>query len=319
MFGMKKKMLLLFLLYSFGVFSQKKFSKELRFITDNDLYTSTYDDRYYTSGLFLSFSYLSKEKKEALEKTIFEWSVGHQMYTPHKVVLKNEYQHDRPFAGYLFGSFGIHKVYKNNTSFKISLQLGALGSSAFAEELQGLIHDLYGFKKSEGWKYQIKNALAVNINTQFNKFLVQDQTNHFDISWINAGKIGTVFTSISSGFLARIGFKPLQSLANSIAYQTNINNKNTSYFRAIESFIFIKPSMRYAFYDGTLQGSFLNTSSPVTRELVPLVFNLAIGFQCTANQFNLGYLYNYNSNKSKDLRFANGHTYGSIQLSYVLK
>ena len=60
-------MLLLFLLYSFGVFSQKKFSKELRFITDNDLYTSTYDDRYYTSGLFLSFSYLSKEKKEALE------------------------------------------------------------------------------------------------------------------------------------------------------------------------------------------------------------------------------------------------------------
>ena len=316
---MKKKLLFLFLCYSLGVFSQKKFSKEFHFISDNDLYTSTFDDRYYTSGLFLSFSYLSKEKKEAIEKIIFEWSIGHQMYTPHKVVIKNRYQQDRPFAGYLFGSFGTHRVYNNNSSFKISLQLGVLGSYAFSEELQGLIHDLYGFKSAQGWEYQIKNALAVNINTEFNKFIVKDQTNHFDLSWINAGKIGTVFTSISSGFLARIGFKPLQPLANSIAYQTNINNKNTSYFRAIESFIFIKPSIRYAFYDATLQGSFLNTSSPVTRELVPFIFDIAIGFQCTTNQFNLGYTYNYNSNKSKELRFDDGHSYGSIQLSYVLK
>ena len=316
---MKKKLLFLFLCYSLGVFSQKKFSKEFHFISDNDLYTSTFDDRYYTSGLFLSFSYLSKGKKEAIEKVIFEWSIGHQMFTPHKVVIKNRYQHDRPFAGYLFGSFGTHRVYNNNSSFKTSLQLGVLGSYAFSEELQGLIHDLYGFKSAQGWGYQIKNALAVNINTEFNKFLVKDQTNHFDLSWINAAKIGTVFTSVSSGFLARIGFKPLQSLANSIAYQTNINNKNTSYFRAIESFIFIKPSIRYAFYDATLQGSFLNTSSPITRELVPFIFDIAIGFQCTTNQFNLGYTYNYNSNKSKELRFDNGHSYGSIQLSYVLK
>ena len=316
---MKKKLLFLFLCYSLGIFSQKKFSKEFHFISDNDLYTSTFDDRYYTSGLFLSFSYLSKEKKEAIEKVIFEWSIGHQMYTPHKVVIKNRYQQDRPFAGYLFGSFGTHRVYNNNSSFKTSLQLGVLGSYAFSEELQGLIHDLYGFKRAQGWEYQIKNALAVNINTEFNKFIVKDQTNHFDLSWINAGKIGTVFTSISSGFLARIGFKPLQPLANSIAYQTNINNKNTSYFRAIESFIFIKPSIRYAFYDATLQGSFLNTSSPITRELVPFIFDIAIGFQCTTNQFNLGYTYNYNSNKSKELRFDDGHSYGSIQLSYVLK
>jgi hypothetical protein len=316
---MKKNILFLFLLYSIGFFSQKKFSKEIRFITDNDLYTSTYDDRYYTNGIFLSFSYLSKERKEKVEKMLFEWSVGHQMYTPHKASVSSINEHDRPFAGYLFASFAAHKVYKNNSAIKTCLQLGVLGPNAFSKELQNLIHDLYGFKETVGWKYQIKNALAVNINTAFNLFLAKDQTNHFDISWINTGKIGTVFTSISSGFLTRIGIKSLQPLANSIAYQTNLNNKNTSYIRAIESFFFIKPTVRYAFYDATIQGSFLNTNSPITRELVPLIFNIGIGFQFTANQFNLGYTYNYNSNTSKNLRFDNGHTYGRIQMTYILR
>jgi hypothetical protein len=197
--------------------------------------------------------------------------------------------------------------------------LGAIGANSFSKELQDFIHNLYGFKKAVGWKYQIKNALGVNINTNYNAFLAKDKTNRYDISWVNSGKIGTVYTNISTGFLARIGFKPLQSLANSIAYNTSINNKNTAYFREAESFLFIRPSLRYAFYDATLQGSFLNKGSAVTNELVPFIFSLEIGFKFTANRFNFGYTISYNSNKSKQLKFDNGHTYGAISLSYLLK
>jgi len=309
----------LFLCCSFGVFSQKKFSKEINFITENDLYTSTYNDRYYTNGMFLSYRYVSKEKNENLEKKIFAWKIGHEMYTPNKASTLYIKNHDRPFAGYLYSSFSIHRIYKNNQSFKTTLQLGVIGSYAFSKELQDFIHGIYGFTKAVGWKHQIKNALALNFNAAYHKFLIKNTSNLYDISWINSGKIGTVYTNITSGFLARIGFKSLQPLANSIAYKTNINNKNTSYFSAGESFIFIKPSLRYAFYDATLQGSFLNNNSEVTTALVPFVFSLEIGFKFTANKFIFGYTINYKTNKSKNLRFDNGHKYGAISLSYLLK
>lgn len=318
-FSMKKNLLFLCLCCTFGVFSQEKFSKEISFVTENDLYTSTYDDRYYTNGMFLSFKYLSKEKNETLEKKIFAWEIAHEMYTPNKSITTDLNNHDRPFAGYLYGSFSIDRIYKDNQSFKTTLQIGIIGSNAFSKELQGAIHSLYGFEEAVGWKHQIKNAFGLNFNTHFNKFLAKDKTNHFDISWINSGELGTVYTNISSGFLARIGFKPLQSLANSIAFNTNINSKNTSFYREIESFIFIKPTLRYAVYDATLQGSFLNKGSEVTSELNPLVFNIAIGFKFTANRFNFGYTLKYNTNKSKGLKFNNGHKYGSINLAYVLK
>lgn len=315
---MKKKLLMLFFGYTFGAFSQKKISKEISFITDNDLYTSSYNDRYYTNGMFLSFRFLSKEKNHQLEKKIFEWQIGHEMYTPHRSIVRNIYNHDRSFAGYLYGSFSIHKIHKKS-SFKTTLQLGVIGSNAFSKELQDFIHNIYGFKKAIGWKYQIKNALALNFNADYTKFLVKNITNNFDVSWINSTKIGTIYTNITTGILARIGYKPLQPLANSIAYNTNINNKETSYFREIESFIFIKPSLRYALYDATLQGSFLNTGSPVTNELIPFVFSLEIGLKFTLNRFNFGYTFNFNSNKSKNLKIDNGQKYGAIHLGYLLK
>jgi len=311
--------LFLFLFFTISIFSQKKFSKEISFITENDLYTSTYDDRYYTNGMFLSFKYVSKEKDETLEKKIFAWEIGHKMYTPNKATTLDIKNHDRPFAGYLYSSFSINRIYKNNQSFKTILQLGVIGSNAFSKELQDFIHKIYGFNKTVGWKHQIKNALALNFNAEYNKFLIKDTSNHYDLSWINSGKIGTVFTNVTSGFLVRVGFKPLQSLANSIAFNTNINSKNTSYFRAVESFVFIKPSIRYAFYDATLEGSFLNKNSEVTTELTPLIFSLEIGFKFTANRFNYGYTINYNTNKSKNLKFNNGHKYGAINFNYVLK
>jgi hypothetical protein len=77
--------------------------------------------------------------------------------------------------------------------------------------------------------------------------------------------------------------------------------------------------LRYAFYDATLEGSFLNTNSEITTELIPLVFSLEIGFKFTSNRFNFGYTFNYHTNKSKNLKFDNGHKYGAINFNYLLE
>ncbi|MEE9407722.1 MAG: lipid A deacylase LpxR family protein [Polaribacter sp.] len=316
---MKKKSTILLLFISISIFSQKKFSKEISFITDNDLYTSTKFDRYYTNGMFFSYRYLSKKKNGNLEKKILNWQIGHEMYTPYKAIVKTIHEHDRPFASYLYGSFGINRIYKNNSSFKTTLQVGVIGSNAFGKELQDFIHDIYGFNKAIGWKYQVKNAIGINFNTEYLKQLTKDNTDHFDLSWISEGKLGTIYTNVSTGFYGRIGFKSLQKIANSIAFNTNINNEKTNYVREVESFIYIKPMLRYAFYDATLQGSFQNKNSEVTNELVPLVFDLEVGLKFTVNRFNLGYVFNYNTNKSKNLRYTNGQKYGSIVVNYLLR
>lgn len=316
---MNKKVLVFFLFFYSFTFAQKKYAKEISFVTENDLYTSTYDDRYYTNGMFLSYKYVTKEKGKHLEKKIFNWEIGHKMFTPSRSILQNVNDHDRSFAAYLYGSFGIKKIYKNKSSFATNFQVGVLGPSAFGEELQDFIHTIYGFREAVGWQHQIKNALGLNLNLAYQKFLFKDTGNHFDVTWLNSGNVGTINTDISTGFMTRIGFKPLENFVNSIAFGNHLNNKTTTFFRTIESFLLIQPTLRYALYDATLQGSFLNTGSDVTSELIPLVFNLEVGFLFTANRVNFGYTYNYNSSKSQNLNITNGHTYGSIRLNYLLQ
>jgi hypothetical protein len=310
---------LVFLLIHAQVFSQQKFSKEISLLTDNDLFVSVNKDRYYTNGLFLSYRYIAENKKEKEEKRIIEWQLGHEMFTPYKAIVPNISQHDRPFAAYLYGSFGIHRFYKNNRIFNTSLQVGVLGPAAFGKDVQDFIHDMYNFDMAVGWKHQIKNSFGLNLNVSYLKHILNNASNYVDISWLNEGKIGTIYTNISSGFYSRIGFKPLQKIVNSIAFNGSLNNKSTAYQREGESFIYIHPMLRYALYDATLEGSFLNANNDVTKELTPLQFHVAVGFRCTINRFNLGYSYQYHTNKSKGLKYDNGNKYGSIVVNYLLR
>ncbi len=303
---------------SFSI-AQEKFSKEISLITDNDLYVSAVRDRYYTSGIFLTYRYLSSKKNESLEKRIFEWKIGQEMYSPYKAVVENVNEHDRPFAGYLYGSFGINRVYKKPQILKTSIQIGLIGSNSYAEELQEFIHDIYNFKKAIGWKYQIEKAFALNFNAEYLKTILKTKKNGFDVTWANEINLGTVYTNVATGFNARIGFKPLQKISNSIAFNSNLNNEQNNSFREIESFFYIKPMLRYAAYDATLQGSFLNNKSVVTKELVPLVFKIELGLRFTANRFNFGYDFIYNTKKSKGLRYTYGHKYGRITINYLLR
>ncbi|MBT8245408.1 lipid A deacylase LpxR family protein [Winogradskyella sp.] len=315
---MKNNFSFLLLLLSSFVLSQEKYAKEFKIITENDLYVSTKRDRYYTNGIFLNYRFVTKNKSEKIAKMIVEWEIGHEMYTPNKSTVTNINQHDRPFAGYLYGSYGISRIYKKQRIFNTSFQLGVLGSKAYGEEIQDFIHSIYGFKDVTGWKYQITNAIGLNFTSSYAHFLGKSKTDLSDITWINSGRIGTIYTDVSSGFLLRFGFLPLTSMVNSISFGSHLNNSNSDFVREVESYFFIKPMFRYAFYDATLQGSLFNNSSQVTKELVPFVFDLAIGIHFTARRVNFGYTFNYNTSKSEGLRYTYGNKYGSIALSYLI-
>lgn len=318
-FALVKKNYLFFLLFMITscIFSQKKYKSLLSFYNDNDLYVSVKKDRYYTNGMFLTYRYASEKKSEKSIKKIYEFQLGHKMYTPFKATVDLKGEHDRPFAAYFYGKFGINRFFKNNSSLYTSLETGVIGPSAFGSEIQDFIHDMYGYKKAIGWNYQISEAFALNFEGNYNKQLTKSSTNFFDITWSNNLRAGTVFTDFSTGLIGRIGFKPLQNIANSISYNSNLNNKNSSFYNQPEVFIFIKPMFHYVLYDATIQGSFLNTSSPITYEVVPIKLTTQIGFQFTSNRFNFGYFVNYHSKKVKNDKVATSNFYGTFVVNYL--
>ena len=311
---MKQKVFFLFILFSISLFSQRKYAKEFSFLNDNDLYISPNQDRYYTNGMFFSYRYLSNETSKKIEKKIFEIQVGHHMYTPFKATVEQSSNHDRPFAGYLFGSFGVQHFFKNETILKTTLQIGVLGPSALSKPMQDFIHEIYGFKKAVGWEDQISDAFAANLNINYIKKIATD--NYLDVNWVSTIRLGTVYTDLSTGFYGRIGLKPLQKIINSIAFNANLNNKNTNFSNEIESFIYIKPMLSYIAYDATIEGSFLNNKSPITFDIKPFKFTSEIGIRFTANRFNFGYAVNYHTKKLKSVRVPKGNFYGTILLNY---
>lgn len=313
---MKKCLVLILFLVVSTTFSQKKYAKEFSFITDNDLYISLHQDRYYSNGMFFSYRFLAKNNNDKIEKKIRSFQLGHHIYTPFKPTVLIKEQHDRPFAGLLFGNYGVEKFYTNESIFKYSISLGVIGPNSFGFELQKFIHDIYGFREAMGWKYQIKNALALNGNITYIKPLVKDDSFTNDINWVSSLNAGTVFTDVSTGFYSRIGLFKLQPLTNSIAFGSNLNDENTNFNNEKEVFLFIKPMFSYVLYDATIQGSFLNKTSPVTYLVMPFKFSLETGIRFTSNRFNFGYSINYHTKKLKSIKVAKGNFFGSIQINY---
>lgn len=305
----------LFILFiSFSGVSQTSFSKEFSLLTDNDLYTSTYRDRYYTNGLFLTFRKVANNVNKKVVKKIHSYQIGHMMFTPIKATLQFASTHDRPFAGYFYAEYGQSRFYNSQNVLITNLQVGLIGPNAKGKDFQNFMHGIYNYPEAKGWKHEVRNAFALNLNSTFIKHFKKTSNSHFDLNSYNELKIGTVFSSISTGLYSRFGFKKLQKTSNTVAFNSNLNNKPQQSFS--ESFIYIKPMLNYVVYDATIQGSFLNTTSPVTFEVKPINFSLELGYKFYRKRFLYGYTFHFHTKKLKSLRASKTNTYGSIYIGY---
>ena len=245
--------------------------------------------------------------------------MGHQIYTPFKSTVVNKILHDRPFAGFLYAQLDVSKTFKNNSILKNSFLVGVVGKSAFGQELQEAIHEIYNFKKPDGWKYQIRNTLALNFEGEYLKSVGVNKSSILDGNILSKLRIGTLFTDASLGFIGRIGFKKLQPINNSIAFNTNLNHKLNSLKRELESFLYYETSLTYVVYDATIQGGLFNKLSPVTFTPKKIRFNLEVGYKFTANRFHFGYAYHFHTNKLNNLRFDKGNDYGKLFFNYLFR
>jgi hypothetical protein len=319
MMGNRNAFFALFLLTTTLIFGQARV-KEFGFISDNDLYTSSKNDMYYTNGLEFFFRYLSKNNNEKINKKITEFRLGQYIYNPRFINEAAVNENDRPFTGYLFAEAGRSFFYQSESVLKTDFQLGYMGPNAFGKETQESFHHIIGYKKVYGWENQLSNAFAVQAHAMYSKKMFPSKHNDFvDLHFQSEANLGTIFTGVSTGFLARIGFKRLMPIYDSNLHDASVST-NPNY-EVREFYFYAMPSVNYQFYDATIQGSRFNDSSPVTFDLEPLRFNAEFGLKYRYNKFNISYSFLYRGRELKDpgIDTNSGYFYGSIRMGFLLK
>lgn len=139
-------------------------------IVENDTFTDT--DRYYTSGVQLS--YLSAPNQlpgwlqiaadllpgihnKARLRAGFQW--GHSIFTPEDTGTAAFLPDERPYAGWLYGGIAVVAETERHLDTWL-LNLGLVGPAALGEEVQNSVHELIGSPEAEGWDNQIENQFA---------------------------------------------------------------------------------------------------------------------------------------------------------------
>lgn len=311
-----KFFLVLTLLISFclGSFAQS-YKNEFGFKSDNDAYLFYGQDRYYTNGLFIYFRRATDQQKlsEKLEKLTYEISAGQKMYNPLSGYRPDPATQDRPFAAYLYAGGNVNLFYKNERVLKAGVEVGTVGPDALGEDAQELLHKIVGFYEIDGWQYQIRNEMSVNLSAQYTQLLHRSEDRHTDFSFEGYANAGTTFSGAGAGVLFRAG--KINQLFNS-AYTNSVisNNGKTEKLVKNELFFYAKPQLNFVAYDATVQGNMFNDDSPVTFGVKRFVFAQQLGFNYSTPRFtfDFGLLF-----KSKEIKSsAKAHQYGTISMYY---
>ncbi|MET3115281.1 lipid A 3-O-deacylase [Pedobacter sp. CG_S7] len=290
-------------------------NNEIGLKSDNDSYLMDGRDRYYTNGIFLSFrrALHPEQISEKLEKKILEVSVGQKMYSPISGYSPNPLRQDRPFAGYLYVEAGMNWFLKNESVFKASAEVGTIGPNALAQNGQEMLHRAIGFYEPEGWEYQIRNEMAVNLSAQYTRLLYRPNNNVFDLSFDGYANAGTTFSGAGAAVIIRTG--KINQLFNTASTFSVIGQAaHTKPLVKRELFFYTKPQLNFIAYDATIQGSMYKRNSPVTFDSRPFVFAQQLGFNYSSQRFtaDFGMVFKTKEIKSR----ARTHQYGTISLFY---
>ena len=145
---------------------------------ENDLFTGT--DRYYTNGVQFGWTSPDLEKysdtpyaspllplirfipyvnNPDFQKNL-AFTFGQHIYTPDNTEAFEVVEGDRPYAGWLYVGFGL--VWKNAVvRNSLVVNVGVVGSWAYGEEAQRVVHEARGLDVPNGWDNQLHNELGV--------------------------------------------------------------------------------------------------------------------------------------------------------------
>jgi len=314
---------ILFLLTTVTAFAQHR--DEFGIQTDNDSYLANGSDRYYTNGTFFYFNRALKLNRDSthLANKVLGFELGQKMYNSQAGQIPTADYDDRPFAGYLYAGVTLNLLYKDESSIKLSGQLGAVGPASLADVTQEWIHNTFGLYKIDGWQFQIKNDFEVNLGMEYNRLLFRDAI--FDASLASYAHLGTGFTGAGVGPMLRLG--NFNQLFHSQITHSNVTaDGDLKPLHKHELFLYYKPQINYVAYDATIEGGLFQTHAPqldydpsLTGEVVrtpePFVLSQQVGGVYSTNRWVFDVSATFDTQDVKYM-IIHAHQWGTIEVLY---
>jgi hypothetical protein len=188
---------------------------------ENDLFGGG-TDRHFTNGVRLSFFYPAKRLPRVARalgavlpflpvsrSSRFMLALGQNIYTPDDISATALIPDDRPYAGWLFSELGIVAPAGHHVdSFVVSL--GVIGPASLGGAVQRFWHaHVINAPRPQGWQNQLRNEPAVMLLYQRewrHLRLLGNSGLRVDFTPRIGGALGNVFTYLSAGGIARLGY-----------------------------------------------------------------------------------------------------------------
>ncbi|MBK0378259.1 lipid A deacylase LpxR family protein [Mucilaginibacter segetis] len=315
---MKIKLLMLCLFIA-GAVQAQSHTDELGIQADNDSFLAQGSDRYYTNGIFIYYRHaldVGKNGNTSLLNKVLGFEAGQKIYNAQSGNIPSLNYLDRPFAGYLYIGSSLNLLYNNESSLKLGAKIGVVGPAAGGEPVQNFIHDTFGFYNLNGWQYQVRNDVELNLSADYTKLISREAW--ADISVNAYGNLGNGFTGAGIGPLLRLG--NFNQFFRSVSTQsTAIKNDNIAPLHPRELFFYYKPLINLVAYDATVQGNLFKShpepnTQEVTGEINPLVFSQQVGVSYAGSRFIFDLSAVFDTKEVKGM--AKRHQWGSATVLY---
>ena len=289
-------------------------SSEIGLQSDNDAFLTQGSDKYYTNGFFLHYRHaLKTSDNSSLQNKVLGFELGQKIFNAQAGRIPDARYVDRPIAGYLYAGANLNLLYKNESNLKIGAQLGVIGPASLANQTQTFIHNTFGLYPIDGWEYQIKNAVQLNLSAEYNKLLAR--ASWIDLSLTSYANLGTGLTGAGAGPLIRIG--TFNQLFNSFSTQSTAIANTVPPLHKQEFFFYYKPQFNMVAYNATIQGGLFNspaTYPEITGKIKPAIFSQELGLAYAGSRWIFNFAMHTRS-KESTLMLA-PHKWGSITILY---
>lgn len=283
--------------------------REFSFRTDNDAFLLQVKDAYYTNGFFMAYRIADTN---SLRKKIHSFELGQMIFTPLSRKAETTSQIDRPYCGYLFAKYTQTRASKKDALVQWYGSLGVVGSASLAKELQDSYHKLFRYKRFEGWEYQVRNAIGIDIGfsyatTVFNLSNIVKMVPSFQAN------LGSTFTNAKAGAIFCLG--SFESNNNSILFNSRVSNKSAGPKNKLELFVYTYPSITMQFYNATIEGGLFNKGTgAVLAKPEKLLFEQRYGICFAQERFSTRF--EITSQSKETAVQIRSQKYASIQFAY---
>jgi len=301
---LKKIFFYTFLLGCLQFISGQKYA---RLSVDNDLYFLT--DRYYSSGIFLSYGYKKIKQVDELDSldnsTYVHWHLGQEVYTPARLQTKDLSKLDYPFGGWLFIEREVHKYLNKKTAYAWGIQIGTTGDESLAPWMQNFYHLNFLKLPRVTWEAAMPQEIHLNLNVNMKKKFMLEEKFYFLSDFFSS--LGTQKTTIGAQF----GF--FMGKTNRFSFMGNpLKSKGDNGLS-----FYIGSRQEYRFHDYMISGSLFNDNANFTLPSRKYRSSFQFGASLNNDKWEILAMISNTSRDNENQLFFR-HTYLNISISKYL-